>query len=159
MLTRRSQDRLRVGEAARQAGIVNALPAHIALPDGCGSIVSVNDGWRKIAEANLLLCPGFGIGTNYLDICDRAHGMDCAEAVLVAEGIRSVLAGTTRMLSIEYPCHSPTEQRWFWMKVTPLTDDSGDGAVVMHLNDPCADPVPAVRKVRDLKGRDAMAPA
>ena len=132
--TRRPQDLCRLSDATRQAGILNALPAHIALLDGDGFIISVNDGWRKFAKANALHSPGFGVGTSYLDICDRAHGIDCSEAVLVAEGIRSVLAGTTTKFSIEYPCHSPTEKRWFLLKATPLTDDPGDGAVVMHLN-------------------------
>ena len=130
----RKVDALPAGDASWQAGILNALPANIALLDGYGYIVAVNDGWRRFAEANALDIPRFGIGANYLDLCDRAHGKDCAEAARVAEGIRAVLAGTTRKFTIEYPCHSPSETRWFQLKVTPLTDDGGDGAVVMHLN-------------------------
>ena len=52
LLLRRAQDRLRDSEAARQAGILNALPAHIALLDGDGFIISVNDAWRNFASAN-----------------------------------------------------------------------------------------------------------
>jgi two-component system CheB/CheR fusion protein len=34
---------------------------------------------------------------------------------------------------MEYPCHSPTEQRWFMMSVAPVLGQDG-GAVVSHVN-------------------------
>jgi diguanylate cyclase (GGDEF)-like protein len=34
----------------------------------------------------------------------------------------------------EYACHSPLEQRWFTMTVTPLTQDGRIGAVITHTN-------------------------
>jgi two-component system CheB/CheR fusion protein len=37
------------------------------------------------------------------------------------------------MFSLEYPCHSPTEQRWFVMNVAPVTGTEF-GAVVSHVN-------------------------
>jgi diguanylate cyclase (GGDEF)-like protein len=131
---RRAQDQLRLSEAAKQAAILNALPAHIALLDTQGRIISVNEAWRRFAGANALQGPEFGIGLNYLAICDSARGDDASEAHRVAEGIRSVLKGRVKSFSIEYPCHSPAEQRWFLMTVTPLADDPPNGAVVMHLN-------------------------
>ena len=41
-LLRDAQDQLRNSDAAKQAAILNALPAHIALLDDHGRIVSVN---------------------------------------------------------------------------------------------------------------------
>ena len=35
---------------------------------------------------------------------------------------------------MEYPCHSPTEQRWFVGRVVPFTSDSSPQAVVIHEN-------------------------
>ncbi|WP_187266065.1 bifunctional diguanylate cyclase/phosphodiesterase [Alkalisalibacterium limincola] len=122
------------GDASWQAGILNALPANIALLDGHGYIISVNDGWRQFARTNELPTVRFGVGSNYLDTCDRAHGVDCVEAVPVAEGIRAVLAGRSRKFSLEYPCHSATQQRWFLLEVTPLAANGGEGVVVMHMN-------------------------
>jgi len=55
-------------------------------------------------------------------------------------GMRDVLAGHTDLFQIEYPCHSPTELRWFLARVTPLVDRRGTkdakkvGAVVSHMN-------------------------
>ncbi|MEX1665489.1 EAL domain-containing protein [Zhongshania arctica] len=124
-----AQAELRHREAARQTAILNALPAHIALIDNQGVIVSFNHAWQKFAELNGLASPGYGVGINYLEACDKA-----GEGSEAAEGIRSVLAGHSRSFSIEYPCHSPTEQRWFLMTVTPSNHDAKNGAVIMHLN-------------------------
>jgi PAS domain-containing protein len=110
---RRAQDELRHSEADRQATILNALPAHIAMIDGQGRVTSVNEAWRQFADANELHSPGHAIGADYLAICDRARGAGSAEALQVAEGIRSVLRDQTRSYSIEYPCDSPTQKRWF----------------------------------------------
>ena len=133
-LLRRTQDRLRLSEAVKQAAILNALPAHIALIDTHGLIISVNDAWRQFAGAHALQGPAYGIGVNYLEICDRTPADDPSGAQQVAAGIRSVLGGVVKRFSIEYPCHSPIEQHWFSLLVTPLAGDPPNGAVVMHLD-------------------------
>jgi PAS domain S-box-containing protein len=133
-LLRRAQDQLRHSEAAKQAAILNALPAYIALLDTQGRIISVNEAWQRFGSGNVLHGPGYEVGLNYLEICDSAQGDDASELHQVAEGIRSVLAGGVKSFSIEYPCHSPTELLWFLLTVMPLADDRSLGAVVMHLN-------------------------
>ena len=133
-LLQRAQEHLRYSEAAKQAAIINSLPAHIALLDKDGVILSVNQAWGRFAGANALQNPNNGIGANYLEICELAQGTGTNEAQLAATGIRSVLAGSAMSFSFEYACHSPTQQRWFLMTVTPLSDNTLGGAVVMHLN-------------------------
>jgi diguanylate cyclase (GGDEF)-like protein/PAS domain S-box-containing protein len=127
-------EQLRRAEHSRQAAILNALPAHIALLDARGVILSVNDAWRSFASTNALHFPGHAVGTNYLDICDLARGDHSDEANRAAAGIRSVMSGHAGSFSLEYSCHSPEEQRWFLMTVTPLAGARPSGAVVMHLN-------------------------
>ncbi len=131
---RRAQEQLQRNDAARQNAILNALPAHIAMLDAQGTIVSVNEAWRQFGRANLSVDPGLGVGLNYLDVCDRARGPRSTEAHEVAAGIRAVLGGAAPSFSIEYPCHGPAEQRWFLLMVTPVTGPHPHGAVVMHLN-------------------------
>jgi PAS domain S-box-containing protein/diguanylate cyclase (GGDEF)-like protein len=133
-LSRRPHEQLRHREEAKQAAILNALPANIALLDAQGLIVSVNDAWRRFAGANALQGPGCGIGHNYVDICDRAGGDDALEARKIADGIRSILRGAKKNFSLEYSYHSPTVQRWVQLTVTPLGDDPPNGAVVMHMD-------------------------
>lgn len=131
---RRAQDQLRHDDATKQAAILNALPAHIALLDAQGFIISVNEAWRQFADANALHGPAYGVGLNYLGVCSSVHGDGAAQAQQMAAGIRSVLAGGQTNFSLEYPCHSPTEQRWFLAMVTPLAADPLNGAVVTHLS-------------------------
>ena len=73
-LLHRAQGQLRYTEAAKQAAILNALPAHIALLDTRGIIVSVNEAWGRFAGASVLLAPKYGIGLNYLEKCESARG-------------------------------------------------------------------------------------
>lgn len=115
-----------------QDSILDALPAHIALIDSEGVILGVNASWRRFADANMLLTSNCGVGENYIEVCERAEG-DCSEeAARAAVGIGDVLSGAISEFMLEYPCHSPDEQRWFRLMVTPLRD--GAGAVVMHFD-------------------------
>jgi diguanylate cyclase (GGDEF)-like protein/PAS domain S-box-containing protein len=140
---RTSQEQLRYIDATRQAALLNALPAHIALLDPRGFIVSVNEAWSKFAGGNTLQGPGHGMGVNYLEVCDAARGNDASETRQVAAGIRGVLNATAKSFSLEYPCHSPVEERWFLLMVTPLAHGHPHGAVVMHLD------VTAERKAKE----------
>ncbi|TXK61092.1 EAL domain-containing protein [Alkalisalibacterium limincola] len=133
------------GDATWRAGILDALPANIALLDRDGFIVAVNDGWREFARSNALGCARFGIGTSYLEPCDRARALGCPDAAAAAEGIRAVLDGTSREFSIEYPCHWQDQRRWYLLKATPLTGDGG--AMVMHLDI-------TERRLAELRSRD-----
>ncbi len=139
-LLHKAQEKLQLSETVQRqlaetmSDILNALPAHIAMLNAQGVIVSVNDIWRQFATANELQGPEFSVKQNYLEICERADG-DCSEeAHRAAAGIRAVLAGTTPQFSLEYPCHSPTEQRWFLLLVTPVRKGLPAGAVVMHID-------------------------
>ena len=129
-----AQEQLRHIEAEKQAALLNALPAHIAMLDHQGIIVSVNSAWGRFAGEDVLQGSEYGVGVNYLHFCANARGEHSSEARQVAEGIRSVLDGGAKGFSIEYPCHSPAEQRWFLLTVTPLAGDGPNGAVVMHLD-------------------------
>ncbi len=102
--------------------------------DANGLIISVNETWRKFADANALHGPGHAVGVNYVEFCEQARGAESSEAHQIAQGIRSVLTHETKSFSIEYPCHSAMERLWFLMTVTPLADYRASGAVVMYLD-------------------------
>jgi diguanylate cyclase (GGDEF)-like protein/PAS domain S-box-containing protein len=133
-LLERALIRLRQAEARKQAAIIDALPANIVLLDTQGVIVSANASWRHFADANELSDPQYGLGDNYLEICDNATGEHAFGAAQVAAGIRSVLDGAAKVFSFEYPCDSPLEKRWFLLTVTPMDDERPVGVVAMHLN-------------------------
>jgi excisionase family DNA binding protein len=114
--------------------LLNTLPAHVAVIDGTGTIVAVNDAWRDFATSNGAIVSKVTEGTNYFEVCDSATGDQSEYAAAFAEGIRSVFSGEREEFEMEYPCHSPTESRWFVGRVMPFTNGSSSQVVVAHEN-------------------------
>jgi diguanylate cyclase (GGDEF)-like protein len=113
--------------------VLNALPDATAVVGSTGSIVAINRAWRMFALDNGGRQDVVGVGVNYLDVCERSAGTGCEDANLAALGLRAVLAGETVESELEYPCPSPTVDRWFLLRVTPLSGPTS-GAVVSHVN-------------------------
>jgi PAS domain S-box-containing protein len=112
---------------------LDSLSAHIAILDESGTIIAVNKSWQEFAGSNGA-STGYAEGTNYLEVCDSAKGANSREAAPFAEGIRSVLSGQRKKFELEYPCHSPSERRWFIGRVTPFAAGGPPRAVVAHEN-------------------------
>jgi signal transduction histidine kinase len=113
---------------------LDSLSAHIAIIDESGAIVATNKAWRDFAESNRAAGQNYAEGANYLQVCDSATGPGSEEATLFAEGIRSVLGHRYEKFELEYPCHSPSEQRWFIGRVTRFPAGGPPRAVVAHEN-------------------------
>jgi len=111
---------------------LDALQSHIAILDENGAIIAVNSAWKAFANSNDLATEFCGPGTNYLLACDSASGECSEEGHVVGEGIRAVIAGLRPIFYLEYPCHSPTERRWFSVRVTSFEIDGHVRAVVCH---------------------------
>jgi diguanylate cyclase (GGDEF)-like protein/PAS domain S-box-containing protein len=148
----RTQHRLRASDRFTRATL-DALSAHIAIIDETGTIEAVNQAWREFGRHNAG-CDYDPIGANYLAVCDAATGPCSEEAGEVAAGIRDVLAGRRQLFYQEYPCHSPTEHRWFSVTVTPFADASPARVVVAHEN--ITDRKLAEEKVKDNEYRYAL---
>ncbi len=114
--------------------VIDSLSAHICVIDGNGEIIAVNKAWRRFSTANPPVDGNIAEGANYLAICDNATGEDAETAGIFAAGIRAVLQGQSDMFSLEYPCHSKDEQRWFMGRVTRLTEEEHGHAVIAHEN-------------------------
>ena len=110
---------------------LDSLSAHIAILEESGVIVLVNETWRKFAASNGAV-GNVAEGANYLRVCESAVGKQFVDAAAFAEGIRSVLSGQREEFALEYPCHSPTEKRWFIGRVTRFPGDGPPHAVVAH---------------------------
>jgi diguanylate cyclase (GGDEF)-like protein/PAS domain S-box-containing protein len=133
-MLQRAQHQMRDTEAAKQAAILNALPAYIAVLDATGRVLTVNEMWRQSTIDCALHGRAYSIGNDYLKQCDESRGPDSIDAHRAAEGIRSVLSGSRSSFSMEYPCDLPTERRWFLLNSTPLVTDRPRGAVIMHVD-------------------------
>jgi len=128
-----AEQRLRESERFARA-VIDALSSHIAVVDESGCIVAVNQAWREFARKNPPVPAHCCEGANYLAVCDRAAAHGAEDAARFAEAIRQVLSGDIDRVAIEYPCHSPTEQRWFRGTVTRFAEGGPVRAVVAHEN-------------------------
>jgi two-component system, sensor histidine kinase and response regulator len=112
---------------------LDALSAHIAILDHGGFILAANAAWREFGLSNSAKSEA-GVGANYLAVCDAASGCNCEEVAAVAAGIRAVIRKTQEDFTLEYPCHSPVERRWYRVRVTRFAGDEPVRVVVSHEN-------------------------
>ncbi len=116
---------------------IDSLSAHIAVLDHKGEIKYTNKAWRNFGLNNT---PDSKkqeldmIGYNYIDVCKNATGFSSSGAKDAGEGIREVIQGESELFTMEYPCHSPEEKRWFLLRVTPYQGEGPYAAVVSHEN-------------------------
>jgi PAS domain-containing protein len=129
----RTKEALRDAEGFSRS-ILNSLIHHIAVLDEAGTIVLANDAWRQFAiENGDPLFTATGVGANYFAVCATSSGDNSQEAPAVLRGMRSVIQGELPVFELEYPCHSPTEERWFQLRVVPLHGQRR-GLVISHTN-------------------------
>jgi PAS domain S-box-containing protein len=132
-------ERKQAAEAARESeafvrDVINSLSAHVAVLDAQGVIVAVNQAWQQFAAENAGDAAKVSIGANYLEVCQSNLNLAADKILQTAlQGIQAVINGTRPSFSLEYPCHSPTEERWFLMKVQPLGGNR-KGVVIAHEN-------------------------
>jgi len=114
--------------------VVNSMTEHIVVIDQAGSIQFVNNSWVEFGERNECPMKGDWDSVNYLDVCDESAAMGDEFGLKAAEGIRKVIYAEQDLFYLEYPCHSPTEKRWFTMRVTPFQLQNVAYYVIAHQN-------------------------
>jgi PAS domain S-box-containing protein len=115
----------RESERLNQATL-DALSAHLAVLDADGTILTTNRAWREFAIRNNADPAAVGPGVNYLEVCREAAARGDQYALEASDAIREVLSGRLETWFHEYPCHSETEERWFYCRLTRF---SGSGPV------------------------------
>jgi PAS domain S-box-containing protein len=121
-----------MGEREFLVGVaLDNLPARVAIIDKSGVIVAVNRAWQEFAATDDGAARATE-GVNYLRACEEATGDGAREAARFAEGIRSVLSGQRQEFTMNYPCRSPGERRWFVGWVARLLVGDARWAVITH---------------------------
>jgi two-component system CheB/CheR fusion protein len=121
-------------DVQRLQDIIDGLAEHISVLDANGVITMVNKAWQGFAQDNGgTSVEHNGTGINYLDVCKIGIPSDGITATAAAQGVREVLQGLRTHFSVEYPCHSRDEERWFVMHASALQGEQ-PGAVVSHIN-------------------------
>jgi len=112
--------------------IVNSLSAHVAVLDNMGIIIETNRAWQQFAKENGIEGAVDSAGVDYLAICETAKEHGKLEGELVANAIRKVLDGELLEFVTQYPCHSPTKQRWYNLRVLPYLSENEHRVIVVH---------------------------
>jgi diguanylate cyclase (GGDEF)-like protein/PAS domain S-box-containing protein len=130
---RRTLDEERAAESSLIRAVINALPAHIAILDGDGTILTTNAAWaagtatagRPFARRR---------GENYLTAVRAAADAGDRDARLAAEGMAAVFARREPSFSLDYAVPSPQGRgagpSWWHMQVFPI--DELPRVVVTH---------------------------
>jgi diguanylate cyclase (GGDEF)-like protein len=126
---------MNVAEAADfYVSVLDSLSQQIAVIDAQGVIQWVNRSWKTFSEENGGEPDKAWRGTNYLNVCGSAAESGERDGGDALTGIEKVIAGEQPTFYFEYPCHSPTEQRWFMMRIHPLDWNKPKYFVVTHEN-------------------------
>ena len=114
--------------------ILNALPAQIAVLDGSGIIIAMNQAWRQLeSEEGAPPVIRGKVGEDYLNWFSNGGKDVFRESPLVLGGIQAVIDGAQPEFKLEYASHTPEQKRWFLVWTTPMAGNSG-GAVVAHVD-------------------------
>ncbi|MDJ0622729.1 MAG: helix-turn-helix transcriptional regulator [Desulfocapsaceae bacterium] len=114
--------------------VLNAMSTHVAILDENGEILETNRAWIDFGKANGL-AEGYSFqGRNYFKICGSGSDRDDNDGAKVANGIRKVISGDLDEFLMQYPCHSPTEQRWFAIRVVAYRESDVCRVIVSHEN-------------------------
>ena len=119
---------------AYSRSILSSLRAAIAVIDAEGKIVTVNKAWENFAAENgVTTLERVARGANYFTVCNKAAAAGDEIAAQAIKGIQSVLQKERKVFELQYPCHSPSKQRWFLLRVMPF--ESEKPMVVVSHND------------------------
>jgi signal transduction histidine kinase len=106
---------------------IDALSAHIAILDDQGTIIAVNQAWRRFADENA--AGDYGIGAKYLDSAGHTADHDAESA---ARGIGDVLGGQAEGFRLLYPCTCVDGQHWFQLRVSQFSENVAKRLLVSH---------------------------
>ena len=124
---------------------IDLLADQVALIDSFGTIVAVNRAWREFGRANGCDPAYPFIGTNYLDVCDRAVGAATPYAASCGPDSRRP-AWRARGRGNRVSVRRAAEKRWFKLKATRSHAPGVGHLVAAH--ERIAEPQHAARQLR-----------
>ena len=104
--------------------LLDEMRAAAALVDPAGEIVAANAAWRELATDSA--------EGSYFLVCRPATGTDGPYAAQAQEGVRRVLRGELERFTLDHPCRSAGDERWYRLQVTALPQVGG--ALLQHVD-------------------------
>lgn len=115
--------------------ILNAMPDIMALSDADGRIVSVNAAWGRFARDNRSREEfQHGKDTDYFEALVE---IGLGNEKLIQElrpAFKAIIDGARDSFEMEYPCHTPGDQRWYQVRVSVVPGESSRFALATHVD-------------------------
>lgn len=128
-------DAVAASERMAQATL-DALPSPVCVLDEEGVIRATNLAWREFSRQNDGSSVSTDEGANYLAVCESFAASlprELSHQSLVKQ-LRAVLLGEIDGFELQYPCHSPTQARWYEARFTRFPGDGPVRVAVVHLD-------------------------
>jgi PAS domain S-box-containing protein len=105
--------------------IVDSLASRVVLLDEAGTIVAVNDAWRRFGKDASV----GSVGSAYVEVCEASGGPTASQA---AAGLRQLTSGESDLFELVYPCQRPHGREWFLMRAVPYAGGDRRWIVITH---------------------------
>lgn len=112
--------------------ILDSLDTQIVVIDAHGIIHYVNQAWVDSFHTSDSYESINWMGYDYFSACCQAVEGGEQSAQDVMAGMQSVINGEMAVFGYEYPCHSPTEKRWYLFRFSPLKNTSNRFVISHH---------------------------
>jgi signal transduction histidine kinase len=113
--------------------VLDSFIDSIAILNKSGDIIYTNKAWKTFSKENSGNFEKTDCNNNYINLCRKVTGEEFQNANEAANGIQMTIQREIQTFEMEYPCHSKTEQRWFILRATPLSNNS-DLTITSHIN-------------------------
>jgi PAS domain S-box-containing protein len=130
-LAARTEQLRRVAE--EQRAILDTLPVNLALLDADGRIRATNKGWNEFGRELNVGSPLDWRGIDYFATCRQAAETGVEYLSGGWRAMEEVIAGASSEAAFDYPCDTPTGERWFRCFFVALPDRRS-GFLVMHID-------------------------
>lgn len=113
--------------------ILDSLTESTAIINKSGEIIYTNKAWRTFSTENRGDDTFTDLNNNYLTVCETTEGEEKKLAMDAKLGIQQVINKELEIFELEYPCHSPTENRWFILRAS-IVSSNPELTLLVHLN-------------------------
>jgi PAS domain S-box-containing protein len=127
-----ADDALRRSEAFIDC-ILNSLPAHVAVLDDLGVVITVNAPWDCFALENGGSPAQLSEGANYLEVCRRSAAAGDRDAQQALAGLECLISGHQQEFMMEYPCETTDGALWFMMHAKRVSEGF-QGMIITHVD-------------------------
>ena len=113
---------------------LDTVKNNIAVVDSNFTIIYTNLAWNQFGVENGCPADYSWIGVNYFEPCEVSAQDGDEFGMAAVEGMHKLKNGQITDFQLEYPCHSPTEDRWFYMEINKFTLGQSHYFVISHQN-------------------------